>query len=162
MRSLKRLIDKSLTNVPLRTVFVVPFLVQIFATVGVIGWLSFRHGKRAVNEVSTQLQDEITVHIEDRLERYLAIPHQINQSNQDAIRLGSLTLDNLQPWEQHLWRQVQRFDSVSYIGVANEQRGLIAAGRRNRNQLVIIQANPATDFDFYTYSTHSEGDRNTL
>ncbi|MEQ8964031.1 MAG: hypothetical protein RLP02_40045, partial [Coleofasciculus sp. C2-GNP5-27] len=43
-----------------------------------------------------------------------------------------------------------------------EQRGLIAAGRRNRNQLVIIQANPATDFDFYTYSTHSEGDRNTL
>ena len=162
MRSLKRLIDNGLTNVPLRTVFVVPFLVQIFATVGVIGWLSFRHGKRAVNEVSTQLQDEITVHIEDRLERYLAIPHQINQSNQDVIHLGSLTLDNLQPWEQHLWRQVQRFDSVSYVGVANEQRGLIAAGRRNRDQLVIIQANPATDFDFYTYSTHSEGDRKTL
>jgi PAS domain S-box-containing protein len=136
--------------------------VQIFATVGVIGWLSFRHGKRAVNEVATQLQDEITVHIEDRLEQYLAIPHQINQSNQDAIRLGSLTLDKLQSWEQHLWRQVQRFDSVSYIGVANEQRGLIAAGRRNRDQLVIIQANPATDFDFYTYSTHSEGDRKTL
>lgn len=162
MRSIKRLIDEGLTNVPLRTVFVVPFLVQIFATVGVIGWLSFRHGKQAVNEVATQLQDEITVHLEDRLERYLAIPHQINQSNQDAIRLGSLTLDNLQPWEQHLWRQVQRFDSVSYIGVANEQRGLIAAGRRNRDQLVIIQANPATDFDFYTYSTHSERDRKTL
>jgi len=162
MRSIKRLIDEGLTNVPLRTVFVVPFLVQIFATVGVIGWLSFRYGKQAVNEVATQLQDEITVHLEDRLERYLAIPHQINQSNQDVIRLGSLTLDNLQPWEQHLWRQVQRFDSVSYIGVANEQRGLIAAGRRNRDQLVIIQANPATDFDFYTYSTHSERDRNTL
>ncbi|WP_083798896.1 response regulator [Coleofasciculus chthonoplastes] len=162
MRSLKRLIDNGLTNVPLRTVFVVPFLVQIFATVGVIGWLSFRHGKRAVNEVSTQLQDEITVHIEDQLERYLAIPHQINQSNQDAIYLGSLTLDTLQPWEQHLWRQVQRFDSVSYVGVANEQRGLIAAGRRNRDQLVIIQANPGTDFDFYTYSTHSEGDRKTF
>ncbi|WP_446384032.1 response regulator [Coleofasciculus chthonoplastes] len=162
MRSIKRLIDKGLINVPLRTVLVVPFLVQIFATVGVIGWLSFRHGKQAVTEVATQLQDEITLHVEERLERYLAIPHQINQSNQDVIRLGSLTLDNLQPWEQHLWRQVQQFESVSYIGVANEQRELIAAGRRNREQLVIVQANPATDFDFYTYSTHSEGDRKTF
>ncbi|MEQ9552143.1 MAG: response regulator [Coleofasciculus sp. G3-WIS-01] len=162
MRSLKRLIANSLTNVPLRTVFVVPFLVQTFALVGVVGWLSSRHGQQAVNDVATQLRDEITNHIEDRLETYLAIPHQINQSNQDAIRLGSLTLENLQPWEQHLWRQVQRFDFVSYIGVANEQRGLIAAGRRNSDQLVIIQANPATEFNFYTYSTHSEGDRNTL
>jgi len=162
MPSLKHLIAKGLTNVPLRTVFVVPFLVQIFATVGVMGWLSFRHGKQAVTEVATQLQEEITVHIEDKLESYLAIPHQINQSNQDVIRLGSLTPDNLQPWEQHLWRQVQRFDSVSYIGVANEQQGLIATGRQNRDQLVIVQANAATDFNFYTYSTNSQGDRKSL
>lgn len=161
-RSLNWLISKSLSQVPLRMIFVVPLLVQIFTIVGVMGWLSFRHGRQAVNEVASQLQDEITAHIEDNLEQYLAIPHQINQSNKNAIELGELTLKNLDHWQQHLLRQVQLFDAVSYISVANVEREVIVAGRQNHDELVIIHSDSATDFNSYTYTIHGKNNANVL
>lgn len=41
---------KAIANIPLRTVLVVPFVLQIFAAVGLTGYLSFRNGQQAVNE----------------------------------------------------------------------------------------------------------------
>lgn len=57
MKSLKRLVSGT---VRLRTVFIVPFVLQIGAAVGLTGYLSLRNGQKAVNEVTTQLRREIT------------------------------------------------------------------------------------------------------
>ncbi len=48
----------STRKLPLRFVLIVPFVLQIFAAVGLVGWLSFRNGREAVNEVASQLRSE--------------------------------------------------------------------------------------------------------
>ncbi len=53
MKTLNRLVDKLSGTVGLRTVFIVPFVLQICAAVGLTGYLSLRNGQKAVNEVTT-------------------------------------------------------------------------------------------------------------
>jgi len=55
-------------KVPLRAVLVVPFVLQIFAVVGLTGWLSLRNGQQAVNEVTRQLRKEVSDHIQQKLQ----------------------------------------------------------------------------------------------
>ncbi|MGH1397255.1 MAG: hypothetical protein ACRAVC_24940, partial [Trichormus sp.] len=75
-------------RLPLRAVLIVPFVLQIFAAVGLTGFLSLRNGQKAVNDVATQLRSEVTARIDQNLKNYLSVPHQITQINQDVINLG--------------------------------------------------------------------------
>lgn len=54
--SLNRFIAKVSGKVPLRVILVVPFVVQTFTIVGLVGYLSYRSGKDAVNDLSSQLR----------------------------------------------------------------------------------------------------------
>ncbi|WP_293127473.1 hypothetical protein [Microcoleus sp. bin38.metabat.b11b12b14.051] len=67
LTSLNRSFSKVSGKVPLRIVLVVPFVLQIFGTVGLVGWLSFRNGQQAVNDVASQLRSEISSRIQERL-----------------------------------------------------------------------------------------------
>ena len=54
-----KLANKTLENLPLRAVLVIPFVLQIMATVGLVGYLSWKNGEKAVNNLASQLQEEI-------------------------------------------------------------------------------------------------------
>ncbi|MBP0021479.1 MAG: response regulator [Cyanobacteria bacterium SBLK] len=113
---------------PLRVVLVAPFILQIFGTVGVVGYLSFRSGRATTNTLITQLQEEISDRIVSQLESYLAIPKLINRINADAIVRGELSLDLDSPQssaeiERYLWHQIRLFESVTWIGLASESSG---------------------------------------
>jgi len=69
----------------LRTTLVVPFVLQIMAAVGLVGYLSFRSGQQAVNDLANQLIDSASQRVNEHLDSYLALPHQINQLNAEAI-----------------------------------------------------------------------------
>ncbi|MEQ9000787.1 MAG: ATP-binding protein [Coleofasciculus sp. B1-GNL1-01] len=146
-------------KVNLQTVFVIPFVLQIVTAVGLTGWLSFRNGQEAVNEVATQLRQELTARIEQNLRTYIATPHQINQSNVNAINLGLLTVNNLPPWQRYLWRQVQLEKSIGIVLIGNEQGEIIGVQRRDNGKLEIRVAGESTNNDFYVYSINNQGDR---
>ncbi len=143
---------------PLRFVLVVPFLLQISVAVGLTGWLSFRNGTIAVNDLATRLRLEVTKRISTHLDDYLAIPHQLNQINLDAIELGLLDLSNLQTTGQYFWKQLKVFD-VSYISFANERGEYIGAYRRDDGQLRIDVKDKSTSGKLYSYATNSQGNR---
>ncbi len=109
---LDRSVTKVFGKVPLRTVLIVPFILQIFITVGLVGYLSFRHGQKAVNDVTRQLGREISNRIDQNLSAYLNTPHQINQSNADAIRLGELNVKDFTQLQRHFWQQKQTFKTI--------------------------------------------------
>jgi len=77
----------------LGTVLIVPFVVQIFAAVGIVGYLSFKNGQKAVNNLAYQLMEEVSDRLENHVHEYLETPQLINQINLDAIRQGYLNLD---------------------------------------------------------------------
>ncbi|MGK7873517.1 MAG: ATP-binding protein [Xenococcaceae cyanobacterium] len=150
-------------KVPLRLVLVVPFVLQIFAAVGLTGWLSLRNGQKAVNEVTTQLRSEITARIQQHLRTYLATPHLINQINADAIHLGKLDLQNLREMGRYFWQEYQWFDSVSLICVGIEDQGnYIEVLRENRLPMKMSVLDRAKSSDVHTYAVDSQGNRTTL
>jgi PAS domain S-box-containing protein len=67
MNPLKRLVVKLLCKLPLRTVLIVPFVLLTVSAVGLVGFLSFKSGREAVEDVAQQLMQQVTERINDRL-----------------------------------------------------------------------------------------------
>ncbi len=147
----------------MRVYFVVPFVLQTFAIVGLTGWLSLRNGQKAVNDVATQLRSEITARIQQRLDTYLETPHLINQINADALRRGKLSVQNSQS-ERYLWQQIQFFPSVSWIYLSSQQQGEFLGITRiyKAGSLQLVVSDKSTDYTSYHYGTDSQGNRTTL
>ena len=160
--SLKRLVAKLSGKATLQTVLIVPFVLQVFAAVGIVGYLSFRNSQRAVNDLAGQLMGEVSNRIEQNLRTYLQTPHQINQSKLDAVKLGFVNMKDLSAWEKYLWRQVQLYPYINFTSLANPE-GEYRTGEKMSNGTLLINASgPSTGFDFYSYNTNDRGDRTTV
>jgi hypothetical protein len=109
-------------KLPIRIVLVVPFALQTFAAVGLTGWLSLRNGRIAVNDVAAQLRAEVTSRIQQHIYTYLNTPHQINQLNLDAIRLGILNVQDADNLQRYFSQQIKTFDKISYIQFASRTK----------------------------------------
>jgi adenylate cyclase len=116
----------------LRTTLVVPFVLQIVTTVGLVGYLSFRNGQQSVNDLVGQLQYEISSRVKERVQVYLEAPHLVNQINEDATQLGVLNFNDLESSRIYLWKQVLRFKSIGHAGLANEKGQYLRVGWVNR------------------------------
>jgi signal transduction histidine kinase/ActR/RegA family two-component response regulator len=159
--SINRLTAKLSGKVNLRTVLIVPFILQIFAAVGLVGYLSFRNGQKAVNDLASQLMSEVSNRIEQNVKTYVETPHQINQTKLDAVKLGLLNMKDLSTWEKYLWRQVQLYPNINFTGVGNKDGEYRAGEQMSDGTLLINQAYPSTGFDFYSFNTNDTGDRTT-
>ena len=160
--SIKRLVAKLSGKATLQTVLIVPFVLQVFAAVGIVGYLSFRNSQRAVNDLAGQLMGEVSNRIEQNLRTYLQTPHQINQSKLDAVKLGFVNMKDLSAWEKYLWRQVQLYPYINFTSIANPD-GEYRTGEKMSNGTLLINASgPSTGFDFYSYNTNNRGDRTTV
>jgi signal transduction histidine kinase/FixJ family two-component response regulator len=149
-------------KVPLRLVLVVPFVLQIFAAVGLVGYLSLRNGQKAINDLATQLQTEVSDRIDQHLDSYLATPHQINQLNADNVKLGLLNLRDFKGMGHYFWKQIQVFD-VGYIGYTLPTGEYAAAGYfLDLQHATIDEISANTKGKAHTYATNSQGNRTKL
>lgn len=71
-------------GLPLRLILVLPFVLQVFGAVGLVGYLSFKNGQQAVNELADGLMDKSSELVSTHLDNYLKTPQKINQINLDA------------------------------------------------------------------------------
>ncbi len=153
----KYLVSYTSGRIPLRLMIVVPFVIQITGAVGIVGFLSFRNGQNAVTEIVTQLQQAIIREVDSNLENYLAIPQQINQTNGDLVSSGVLSMEDLQPWREVLWRQVKLYPSVSVIITANTKKDQVNARYREDGGVNLGGSDASTGFNLYVYDTDPQG-----
>jgi len=149
-------------KLPLRFVLVVPFLIQIFAAVGLTGWLSFRNGSSAVNDLATQLQVELNHRIQQELNTYLEMPHLINKINVDAIRQDLINLDQVDRLEGYLWNQMQQFPTASYIGIGTSKGEYVGANRYDDGSIEFDILTENTDQKLQKWLADSQGNRTEL
>ncbi|MBO9999028.1 MAG: response regulator [Cyanobacteria bacterium SID2] len=149
---------------PLRTAIVVPFALQILAAVGLTGYLSFRNGQKAVDDIATQLRDEITNRIEERLDRYLHVPHLINQINVESVKLRELDLQDLKALDRHFVQQIRLFDTATYVYFGSPKGEFSGAERVPDGSVNIgLSGRDGPDDDnFYTYTADTAGNPNDL
>ncbi|MEG4576101.1 ATP-binding protein [Microcoleus sp. N3A4] len=149
---------KSPQKIPLRLVLVVPFVLQIFAAVGLTGWLSLRNGKTAVNNVTSQLRTEVLARINQQLNTYLETPHLVNAISVDAIRrFGLWNPDNMGSMRSYFFWQLKQFSTVNYISFGGEKKEFAGAGYKDDGTVVIEITDRSTNFIDTIVSVDREG-----
>jgi signal transduction histidine kinase len=123
----RHLLTKISGRVPLRAVLIVPFVLQIVIAVGLTGYLSLRNGQRAVNQVADDLRREIASRIEEKLTSYLALPHQVNQLNADAIEQGIVNVSDLSQLDDYLAQQIRQLEQLTAIVIATDAPDYVEA-----------------------------------
>lgn len=113
-------LTKFYRNLSLQNIITLPFLLQIFVTVSLVGYFSWRNGEQAVNNVTSQLRSEVTARVEKHLENYLKTPHLIVNLKQNSIPTGQLNLNDFSTIQQDFWLSIQLFDTVRAIYIGDE------------------------------------------
>ncbi|WP_138496976.1 ATP-binding protein [Nostoc sp. PA-18-2419] len=146
---------------PLQIVLVVPFVIQIFAAVSLVGYLSFKNGQRAVNDLAEQLIDRNRDVVDEHLKSYLSVPQTLNQINADAIHRGILNVRDRQTLGKYFWDQMHAYD-LTYIGMGLTTGEGLGAARYDGKTITIDDWTAKLPNNVYTYATDKRGDRTQI
>lgn len=145
---------------PLRFILIVPFVLQIFGTVSLIGWFSFRNSQNAVNEMASELREELTARIQQQLATYVDFPFLLNQVNATAMQSGDLDLMELDD-AYSLWQQAFSSQATNLIYCGRESDGaFLGVGRSNElveERLQTHWSNAETNYRFHYYNLNALG-----
>src|SRR4028119_2337529 len=141
------------------------FVLQLTGTVGLVSYLSFRSGQKAVNDLAGQLHKERTARIEEKLIKYLGSPHDFNQLNGAAFSENSFDMVNASNAKQFRTEvQISTFISASYCG--DSQGQYLGASRLfykgSKTAIAMSVSNQESDYNFYLYTMDSRGNRQQL
>ncbi|MBU7586965.1 MAG: HAMP domain-containing protein [Nostoc sp. TH1S01] len=143
---------------PLQLVLIIPFALQIFGAVGLVGYLSFKNGQQAVNDLADQLMNRTNSIVQQHLDAYLSIPHKLNQINADAIAMGLLDVRDRKTTGKYFWKEMQAYD-LTYIGMALTTGEGLGAARYDGKTVTIDDWNAKLPNNGRNYATNSQGDR---
>jgi signal transduction histidine kinase len=149
-------------SVPLHLLLVVPFVLQISAAVGIVGYLSFRNGQNAVNQFASQLRQRAGDRLQQNLKDYLQTPHVLNQTNAIALRQELKAGEDLTAIEPVLMQQLQIFNLLHYTCWANQQGQYTGVAKLANGTLNIEAVDDAADPKYRTYSVTDAGSRKEL
>jgi signal transduction histidine kinase/CheY-like chemotaxis protein len=156
-------LSKQSKGFSLRLILVLPFVLQVVGVVGLVGYLSFKNGQEAVNDLADRLMDKSSSLVSKHLDNYLETPQKINQINLDAIELGLLDLKDLKTTGHYFWKQANTYPNLSFIQYASTQGNFAAAGRYLVGKgITIDERSIAGRLKTYTYTTNSRGDRKEI
>lgn len=149
--------DSLVHKLPIRAVLIVPFVVQLVGTVGLVGYLSYRSGQEAVADLANELIKEKGDRIESHLDDYLQVAQKVNQLNLQAIKLGVIDLGNFEQLGHYFWQQIDIYN-LSYINYGSAQDEFIGAGY-GRFGLTIGEVKSNHIGTMYVYETDPQGNR---
>jgi signal transduction histidine kinase len=146
----------------LRTVLVLPFVLQVLAAVGLTGYLALYNGQQAVNDVAGQLRQEVTARVQDALSNYLQIPPRVNQLHASALVSGALDLDDASNREQHFLRYLRTYPEVSNTYIGTPSGELFGAREIGAGVLQITVKDQQTDGALHYYNITGAATRSGL
>lgn len=153
--------SKIFGSVPLRIAIVVPFLMQITAVVGIIGWLSFRTGQQSVNILTNNLSSQISDNIAQQVQNNLYPPQLIEQVTTSAINTGNLDIKDFSKVERFFWNQVKQQRPGTTFQFGNELGEFIGV-RKEENGVILLIVNKSKNAQREIYSLDSQGKRSRL
>ena len=117
-------------KIPLRMFLIVPFVLQVAGIVGITGWLSFRNGQQAVNNLASQLREETTQRVEHEIEDILTTATTISALTAKTIAADRLELSPIRTIENLYWTHLTTFETINGLGVGNRDGEVMGMFRR--------------------------------
>ncbi len=150
---------QSLGKFRLHTVLVVPFVIPILVSTGLVGWLSFRSGQRSVNELASQLRGEIALRVREEVGRYLDRPHLVHHLNAQVFRQNGIDLEDPEVLLEYFWAQSREFLDLGTIAYANDQGEFVGV---NPLENYLVLSNDETGRSLQRYAASDRGEPREL
>lgn len=145
-------------KIPLRLLLIVPFVLQIVGAVGLVGYLSYRSGQKAVEDMAKSLMTEIGDRIDQNLQGYLSEPEKVTQNHAAFIRQGILDWQNLAVLQTNFAQQLKVFPRLGDVILANENKSFVEVSRSTSpDQLTIRISDSSKSNEFYRYQADTTG-----
>ncbi|MBD2259733.1 adenylate/guanylate cyclase domain-containing protein [Pseudanabaena sp. FACHB-2040] len=151
----------ALRHPSLRLVFTVPMLIQLVSAVGLVGYLSFLNGQRAVQDLASQLRGELSARIEKELHGYFGDPHAINRINATSFAYGELDINEATSGENLLFQQMKIYPTIAFVYCGSARTGEFFGVLRSPDtgQLQLSYGNASNKFLRDYYSLDVRGSR---
>ena len=158
----KQVITPTPRKFRLRTVLVVPFIIPIIASTGLVGWFSFRNGQQAIDDLAIQLNGEISARIKQHVLDYLNKSHNVLRLTHAGVQSGNFKLDDFDRLQRYFWQVVQQGDLESYLSFGNDQGEFIGVEHREDGTIQLKIRTKATEPIRETYLLDERGNRQKL
>ncbi len=144
-------------KLPLKTVLIVPFMLQVFGAVGLVGYFSFANGRKTVDTLANRLTSEISNRIQQHVLGYLNKSHQVLRVTDDAIKSGGLDIEDFATLRPYFWQVVKERDLENYLFFGNEEGEFIGVEHLENGDIVFKIRNIATQPIRETYLLNKQG-----
>lgn len=108
-------------KLPLYFVLVIQFTAQILGITGLVGYLSYRSGKQAVQKMVDQLITEAGTSVTNELDHYLETAQKLNQTNIAALEAGIISVENLDQLHRYLIGEHRAYPEVTGLMFGDRQ-----------------------------------------
>ncbi|MFN7715503.1 MAG: ATP-binding protein [Pseudanabaenaceae cyanobacterium] len=125
---------------------------------GLVGYLSYRSGQKAVEDMATSLMSEIGDRIDQNLSSYLNAPEQVTRTNAALIRQGILDYKDLPNLRKHFAQQLHIFPTITYILISNERKDFLEVSRQSKSQFGVRILDASVSKNFYRYQASLTGE----
>ena len=162
-RKLSKRDDGMSHSIRLQDAVLFSLVILLVSSIGIASALWYRNTRQAVEDEVRMIQDEIAMRIEEHIQRFVAVPHEINEANAAALRLLDLSQFDLDALHSFLLEQVRIFETVSSIYIGSPAGGLLDAGREGTGgALYVIETEGFRSGTFNKFSIDEKGTRNEL
>ncbi|MGD1809672.1 response regulator [Dapis sp. BLCC M126] len=144
-------------KLPLKTVLIVPFMLQVFGAVGLVGYFSFANGRKTVDTLANRLTSEISNRIQQHVLGYLNKSHQVLRVTDDAIKSGGLDIEDFATLRPYFWQVVKERDLENYLFFGNEEGEFIGVEHLEHGDIIFKIRNITTQPIRETYLLNNQG-----
>jgi diguanylate cyclase (GGDEF)-like protein len=142
----------------MRKWFTIPSLLQLFVTIGLIGFFLIQAGISNSHLMLKELQQQMLRQVSEQLSQRMQTAMRVNEMNYDAFTLGLLDLENQRERERFFTSRLKSYPEIamSFIGLAD---GSFYGARRTADgELQIVRNNNETQGASWYYRTSDTGE----
>ena len=153
-----------LRSIPLRAVLIVPLVLELTATTGLIIALNTRNAENNARLTAEQLMLQASREVDVYLDGYMLAPQQVIRTMADAVTNGQVDPQQQQEVTLFLSKLARIFPSASYLNYALADSTLIGVGQatlENDKESFLELSKPSVDPVIRRYTIEADGARGT-
>lgn len=144
------------------TVVASAFAIGGLVAIAFSGWLSFRHGQKAVTSLATELSHQVSLHIQQNIETDMDRNFSFSRSVAIGARNGSLDINDMEGLRDYIWGYFQLSGGAVSKIYAGTETGEFVSLATHDDQVMMSMVSEASNFQRMSYDVDASGNFTTL
>lgn len=156
-KSLSLNLGRIFSKLSLKTILIVPYVIQILGAFGALGYIAFLNGQQTVDDLGKKLTNKISDRIQQHVLGYLNQSHQVLRITNDAIESANLDIYNFVALRRYFWEVVKEKDLQDYLFFGNEEGEFIGVEHFAEGEIYLKSCKIPTQSLCETYLLNNQG-----